>query len=112
ISIPTLVSRGRVAALEANSQGATPGIQMYEAYSNNYPTTYGNVIHLKGAASSGEGELLIGWSGTSGAHAPVYVRSRRDTTDANWSTWAQLYTTLNKPSAADVGALSLSGGTL
>ncbi|EGK6915196.1 phage tail protein [Salmonella enterica subsp. enterica serovar Enteritidis] len=112
ISIPTLVSRGRVAALEANSQGATPGIQMYEAYSNNYPTTYGNVIHLKGAASSGEGELLIGWSGTNGAHAPVYVRSRRDTSDANWSAWAQLYTTLNKPSAADVGALPLSGGTL
>ncbi|HCB4671733.1 TPA: tail fiber domain-containing protein [Enterobacter cloacae] len=112
ISIPTLVSRGRVAALEANSQGAMPGIQMYEAYSNNYPTTYGNVIHLKGAASSGEGELLIGWSGTSGTHAPVYVRSRRDASDANWSAWAQLYTTLNKPSAADVGALPLSGGTL
>ncbi|MGG7690004.1 tail fiber domain-containing protein, partial [Klebsiella aerogenes] len=112
ISIPTLVSCGRVAALEANSQGAMPGIQMYEAYSNNYPTTYGNVIHLKGAASSGEGELLIGWSGTSGTHAPVYVRSRRDASDANWSAWAQLYTTLNKPSAADVGALPLSGGTL
>lgn len=112
ISIPTLVSCGRVAALEANSQGAMSGIQMYEAYSNNYPTTYGNVIHLKGAASSGEGELLIGWSGTSGTHAPVYVRSRRDASDANWSAWAQLYTTLNKPSAADVGALPLSGGTL
>lgn len=106
ISIPTLVSRGRVEALATNTQGAMPGIQMYEAYNNSYPTTYGNVIHLKGASASGEGEFLIGWSGTSGAHAPVYVRSRRDTTDANWSGWAQVYTTAHKPTARDVGAMS------
>ncbi|EAN9674088.1 phage tail protein [Salmonella enterica] len=65
---------------------------MYEAYSNSYPTSYGNVLHMKGASAAGEGELLIGWSGTSGAHAPVYIRSRRDTTDAAWSEWAQVYT--------------------
>ncbi|PCQ86116.1 hypothetical protein CQA52_28575 [Escherichia coli] len=45
----------------------------------------------------GEGELLIGWSGTSGAHAPAFIRSRRDTTDANWSPWAQLYTSAHPP---------------
>ncbi|MBF8896557.1 chaperone of endosialidase, partial [Escherichia coli] len=39
-----------------------------------------------------EGELLIGWSGTSGAHAPVFIRSRRDYTGAAWSEWAQVYT--------------------
>lgn len=58
---------------------------MYEAYKNGYPTTYGNVLHMKGANAAGEGELLIGWSGTSGAHAPAFIRSRRDATDANWS---------------------------
>lgn len=47
---------------------------------------------MKGASAAGEGELLIGWSGTSGAHAPVFIRSRRDTTDAAWSAWAQVYT--------------------
>ena len=104
ITIPTLVSRGRVNALASNTQGAMPGIQMYEAYNNSYPTAYGNVIHLKGAYASGEGELLVGWSGTSGAHAPVYVRSRRDAGDANWSDWAQVYTTAHKPTAKDVGA--------
>ncbi|EMD0451568.1 phage tail protein, partial [Enterobacter hormaechei] len=104
ITIPTLVSRGRVNALASNTQGAMPGIQMYEAYNNSYPTAYGNVIHLKGAYASGEGELLVGWSGTSGAHAPVYVRSRRDAGDANWSGWAQVYTTAHKPTAKDVGA--------
>ena len=103
ININTLVSRNRVTALGGSSKG-TPGIQMYEAYNNGYPTAYGNVLHLTGVTAVGEGELLIGWSGTSGAHAPAYIRSRRDTTDANWSGWAQLYTTAHKPSAGDVGA--------
>lgn len=91
ININTLVSRGRVTALSGSAQG-TAGIQMYEAYNNSYPTAYGNVLHMKGASAAGEGELLIGWSGTSGAHAPVFIRSRRDTTDAAWSEWAQVYT--------------------
>ncbi len=91
ININTLVSRGRVTALSGSTQG-TAGIQMYEAYSTSYPTMYGNVLHMKGASAAGEGELLIGWSGTSGAHAPVFIRSRRDTTDAAWSAWAQVYT--------------------
>ncbi|ENL6770444.1 tail fiber protein, partial [Escherichia coli] len=91
ININTLVSRGRVTALEANAQG-TSGIQLYEAYNNGYPSLYGNVLHLKGATAAGEGELFIGWSGTSGDHAPVHIRSRRDTDSANWSEWAQVYT--------------------
>ncbi|EPE8188928.1 tail fiber domain-containing protein [Shigella sonnei] len=103
ININTLVSRGQVTALSGSTQG-TAGIQMYEAYSNNYPTSFGNVLHMKGASAAGEGELLIGWSGTSGAHAPAFIRSRRDTSTANWSGWAQVYTTAHKPTAKDVGA--------
>lgn len=91
INIDTLVGRGRVTALTGSNKG-TPGIQMYEVYDNGYPTAYGNLLHLGGATALGEGELLIGWSGTSGAHAPVYIRSRRDTADAPWSDWAQVYT--------------------
>ncbi|WP_315942957.1 prophage tail fiber N-terminal domain-containing protein, partial [Escherichia coli] len=96
ININTLVSRGRVTALSGSTQG-TAGIQMYEAYNNSYPTMYGNVLHMKGASAAGEGELLIGWSGTSGAHAPVFIRSRRDNTGAAWSPWAQLYTSAHPP---------------
>ncbi|HGT5804754.1 TPA: beta strand repeat-containing protein [Escherichia coli] len=92
ISIPTITSRGRVTALTSTTQGATTGLQMYEAYNNGYPSAYGNVLHLKGATAAGEGELFIGWSGTSGAHAPVHVRSRRDADTASWSEWAQVYT--------------------
>lgn len=91
ININTLVGRGRVTALSGSNKG-TPGIQMYEVYNNGYPTAYGNLLHLGGATALGEGELLIGWPGTSGAHAPVYIRSRRDTADAPWSDWAQVYT--------------------
>lgn len=92
ISIPTITSRGRVTALTSTTQGATTGLQMYEAYNNGYPSAYGNVLHLKGATAAGEGELFIGWGGTSGAHAPVHVRSRRDTDTSSWSEWAQVYT--------------------
>lgn len=91
-TISAIASRGRVTALANAVQGASTGVQMYEAYNNGYPTAYGNIIHLKGATAVGEGEILIGWSGTSGAHAPAYLRSRRDLTDANWSEWAQIYT--------------------
>ncbi|EFE1490675.1 phage portal protein [Escherichia coli] len=94
----TMMIREGVAmtALTDNTQGAT-GLELYEVYNNGYPTAYGNIIHLKGMTAVGEGELLIGWSGTSGAHAPAFIRSRRDTTDANWSPWAQLYTSAHPP---------------
>ena len=99
-------SRGNVTCeTGANVRPAVSGLSMAQVYSNGYPTSYGNVLSMRGA---GDGQLLIGWSGTSGAHAPVYVRSRRDTTDADWSQWAQVYTTANKPTAADLGLGDLS----
>ncbi|ENB2812757.1 phage tail protein [Escherichia coli] len=96
VSSVNLASKGRLTALTDNMQGAT-GLELYEAYNNGYPTAYGNIIHLKGMTAVGEGELLIGWSGISGDHAPAFIRSRRDTTDANWSPWAQLYTSAHPP---------------
>ncbi len=96
VSSVNLASKGRVTALTDNTQGAA-GLELYEVYNNGYPTAYGNIIHLKGMTAVGEGELLIGWSGTSGAHAPAFIRSRRDMTDANWSPWAQLYTSAHPP---------------
>lgn len=94
ISIDLLASAGRVTALEGTTQGAQSGLQMYEAYSNGYPESYGNVLHLKAkeGAYNGECELFLGWSGTTGAHAPVYVRNRRDTTPSAWSAWKKVYT--------------------
>lgn len=115
VEITRLGSKGRVTALEGTTKGSGVGIEMYETYNNGYPTAYGNTIHLKGSTSVGEGEILVGWSGTSGAHAPVYVRSRRDTDSAPWSEWARFYTTAHKPTPFDISAAKadapISNGT-
>ena len=89
-----IVSRGTVTA-ESGVTGrpAVEGLSMTQAYNSGYPATYGNVISLRGL---GDGQIFVGWSGTDGAHAPVYVRSKRDNiTTANWSPWAQFYTSAN-----------------
>lgn len=108
-NITNIASRGNVTCESGSTRPAVSGASMGQVYNNGYPTTYGNVLTLKG---QGDGQLLLGWSGTDGAHAPVYVRSKRDTSTANWSGWAQVYTTAHKPTASDIGALSLSGGTM
>ena len=108
-NITNIASRGNVTCESGTTRPAVSGASMGQVYNNGYPTTYGNVLTLKGV---GDGQLLLGWSGTDGAHAPVYVRSKRDTSTANWSGWAQVYTTAHKPTASDVGALPLSGGTM
>lgn len=89
-----LVSRGVLPALTGTTRGSDGGLIMGEVYNNGYPTPYGNVLRLTG---TGDGEILIGWSGVNGAPAPAYIRSHRDTSDAEWSEWAMLYTSLNPP---------------
>ncbi|EAA2815002.1 phage tail protein [Salmonella enterica] len=97
-----LASRGALPALTGTTRGSDSGLIMGEVYNNGYPTQYGNILRLTG---TGDGEILIGWSGTNGAPAPAYIRSHRDTADAEWSEWAMLYTTLNPPpDAHPVGA--------
>ncbi|EBJ4472132.1 phage tail protein [Salmonella enterica] len=89
-----LVSRGALPALTGTTRGSDSGLIMGEVYNNGYPTEYGNILRLTG---TGDGEILIGWSGVNGAPAPAYIRSHRDTPDAEWSEWAMLYTSLNPP---------------
>lgn len=97
-----IVSRGDVTAeTGADGRPAVEGLSMSQAYNNGYPTSYGNVINLRGA---GDGQILVGWSGSDKGYAPVYVRNKRDnTTTADWSSWQQFYTTGYKPTKADVG---------
>ncbi|EAZ0410009.1 shikimate transporter [Salmonella enterica subsp. enterica serovar Oranienburg] len=89
-----LASRGALPALTGTTRGGDNGLIMGEVYNNGYPTEYGNILRLTG---TGDGEILIGWSGINGAPAPAYIRSHRDTADAEWSEWAMLYTSLNPP---------------
>lgn len=97
-----VASRGNVTAeTGAANRPAVAGLSMSQVYNNGYPTRFGNVISLRG---TGDGQVLVGWSGTDGAYAPVYVRSKRDNTStAVWADWQQFYTTGYKPTKADVG---------
>ncbi|EMQ4308073.1 tail fiber protein, partial [Salmonella enterica subsp. enterica serovar Bareilly] len=85
---------GALPALTGTTRGSDSGLIMGEVYDNGYPTPYGNILRLTGL---GDGEILIGWSGTNGAPAPAYIRSHRDNADAEWSEWAMFYTSLNPP---------------
>lgn len=89
-----LASHGALPALTGTTRGSDSGLIMGEVYNNGYPTPYGNILRLTGL---GDGEILIGWSGTNGAPAPAYIRSHRDNADAEWSEWAMFYTSLNPP---------------
>ncbi len=77
-----LASRGALPALTGATRGSDSGLIMGEVYNNGYPTQYGNILRLTG---TGDGEILIGWSGVNGAPAPAYIRSHRDNAEAEWS---------------------------
>ena len=69
---------------------------------NGQPTRYGFLIHFKV-----DSERFQFWRAQpSGA---TYWRSGNSD---GWSTWAKVYDTSYKPTAADVGALSINGGSL
>jgi len=79
----------------ANTSGSlTSGLTFGGVYANGYPTSYGNVLNLAGG---GYGQLLIGWSGTTGGTADNYIRSLRDSAVGtnNWSSWAKILTDQN-----------------
>lgn len=99
-------SRGDVTAESGTNAPAVYGLSMSQAYNNGYPYTYGNVLTMRGQGSS---QLFIAWSGASGGHAPVYVRSKRDVSDANWSGWAQIYTSANPQTSVTGSSGSCTG---
>lgn len=72
--------------------------------------TYGLVQTLK-EYSSGSAAWQFLYPYNDGNQDKFYVRSAKLGTDS-WRSWAQVYTSLNKPTPADIGALPLSGGTL
>lgn len=93
-------SRGSVTEETGSDRPAVSGLSMSEACYNGYPHKFGNVINLRGI---GDGQILVGWSGTDGYHAPVYVRSRRNQDSSPWSEWAKVYTSAYKPTLSDLG---------
>ncbi len=90
-----LADQGDLAA-PTTGQGLTSGLTLNNVYNDGYPIEYGNVIS---AVGRGAGQLLLGWSGTSGVAVDNFVRSMRDadvgTTNQEWSPWAKIVTDLN-----------------
>lgn len=81
-------SRGNVTAETGTTRPAVSGLSMSQAYNNGYPQSYGNVMTMKG---TGDSQLFIPWSGTSGKAEPLYFRSKRDNTSAEWSSWDKVF---------------------
>ena len=109
-----IVSRGNVTAETGANRPTVSGLSMSEAYSNGYPTNYGNVITLKGR---GDGQIFVGWSGASGTRASTYLRSRRDVADADWSSWFEIldsgnYSSYAAPASHTHAYLPTAGGTM
>ena len=84
VTAATLASRGCSSAI--TGKPSVTGVQMFEVYINGYPCNYGNLLRVKGASSSGSGELLLGWSGTNNAVEHIYYRNNRDSV-TTWSEW-------------------------
>lgn len=78
--------KGKLPAATSSVHGE--GLSMGYVYNNGYPVPYGNVLRMGG---EGDGELLIGWSGTTGEKAPAYIRSCRDSSSM-WSDWDKIIT--------------------
>jgi hypothetical protein len=88
-----LASQGAVAN-NTTGTGLAPGLSHAQVYNNGYPTSYGNVMTMYGTGAS---QLLLGWSGTTGATADNYIRSLRDSAVGTngWSTWDKILTSAN-----------------
>ena len=74
-----LTSQGNKTAVTGNTAPAN-GVRLYQVYNNGYPSTYGNLLSVKGI---GAGELLLSWHNSN----RIYYRSLRDNGD-NWLGWS------------------------
>lgn len=88
----------------------TPGIYFQSMTANaqagsNYPEQLAGTLVVYRNASPGATQVYYVYN-----TSRVYVRGQYNT--GAWGAWGRQYDTQNKPTAADVGALPLSGGTL
>lgn len=97
----TLVKhQGNVPAI-SGTDTRTAGLQLYGAYDNGYPMTYGNVI----CASNGSfgSEIALDCVGGDGKRGPgrMYYRNRSDWGTSEWSDWATVAYLTDKVAGAN-----------
>lgn len=98
-----LNNRGNQTAITAREEA---GMYFNLVSNNGYPCSYGNVVTVGG---NGGGQLLLGWSDTDKAIAPLYYRNRRDESEG-WSEWRQIAFTTDLVSAVPVGTMQMFAG--
>lgn len=74
-----LTTQGRKTAISGTTVPSA-GVRLYEVYNNGYPTTYGNLLSIRGGGSA---ELLLAWKNTQ----RIYVRSKSNVSTEEWTAW-------------------------
>ena len=68
------------------------GITLTESYSDtNAPTTYANVINVRGKKYTGGGQLVLGWSGKDSTTEGIWYRSHRNTSTGGWGNFRKVF---------------------
>lgn len=94
-SVIGLTTQGKKTAISGTTVPSN-GVRLYEVYMNGYPTTFGNLLSIKGGGSA---ELLLAWKNTQ----RIYVRSKSDISTEEWTAWKTVaFTDDNVASATTV----------
>ena len=88
----------------------TPGTYSIASTATNIPAAYTGIMEVKLRLSTNSVVQRFTIVGTSSSlTARTYTRTLSGTT---WSSWLEAYSSLNKPSVSDLGAVSISGDTM
>lgn len=92
--------QGNVTAISGTAT-RTAGLQLYGAYNNGYPATYGNVICASNGAFGSE--IMMDCCGGGGKQGPgrMYYRNRSDWGTSEWSDWATVAYLTDKVAGAN-----------
>ena len=92
--------QGNVTAISGTDK-RTAGLQLYGAYANGYPMSYGNVICASNGAFGSE--IALDCVGGGGKQGPgrMYYRNRSDWTTSEWSDWATVAYLTDKVAGAN-----------
>lgn len=75
----------------------------------NTPGFTGSVLDYAGSSGNYRVQLAAQYNGNGNR---IAFRTRNGDSDGAWNAWGEIYHTRNKPTAGDVGALPITGGTL
>ncbi|HCC49238.1 MAG TPA: hypothetical protein DEQ38_14145 [Elusimicrobia bacterium] len=101
----------KVAAIDGNTlpDSLSSGQYWSPIYANNYPTSYGHLLTLKGGTGASVTQLALGWPGSDGGDSGLWVRARRDGGSNIWGSWSKVWNDRNDGSGSLLDADQLDG---